>query len=73
MSFSFIFSIKLHIDDLKVLQLINKKFKIGKIYVYTSDSSAILKINKIVDLQKLFYILDIKPLNTTKYLDYFIF
>jgi hypothetical protein len=69
--FSFYFNIKLHIDDIKVLQNISQKLKVGKIYIH--KNTATFRISKYEELQKLFNILDIKPLNTTKYLNYIAF
>lgn len=70
-SFSFYFGINLHIDDIKVLQYISQRLVIGKIT--TDKKVCTLKIGKYEDLQKLFNILEIKPLNTTKYLNYLAF
>jgi len=69
--FSFFFRIKLHLDDIKVLHYINKKLKVGTIY--THKNTATLTISKFEELQILFNILEIKPLNTTKYLNYLAF
>jgi LAGLIDADG endonuclease len=68
--FSFYFNIKLHLYDIKVLHYI-KKLEVGKIY--THKNTATFRISKYEELQKLFNILEIKPLNTTKYLNYFSF
>ena len=68
--FSFYFNIKLHLDDIKVLHYI-KKLEVGKIY--THKNTATFRISKYEELQKLFNILEIKPLNTTKYLNHFAF
>lgn len=70
-SFSFYFGINLHIDDIKVLQYISQRLGIGKIT--TDKKVCTLKIGKYEDLQKLLNILEIKPLNTTKYLNYLAF
>jgi hypothetical protein len=69
--FTFFFRIKLHLDDIKVLHYINKKLEAGTIYTY--KNTATLTISKFEELQKLFNILEIKPLNTTKYLNYLAF
>ena len=69
--FTFNFKISLHIDDLKVIEYIHQKLGIGNIYTY--EKIAIFKISKKEDLYKLFKIFKIKPLNTTKYLNYLAF
>jgi hypothetical protein len=69
--FSFYFYIKLHLDDIKVLHYLNYKLELGK--VYTHEDTCTFRINKFEELHKLFNILDIKPLNTTKYLNYLAF
>ena len=69
--FSFYFYIKLHLDDIKVLHYIKQKLEVGKIY--THKNTATFRISKYEELQKLFNILEIKPLNTKKYLNYFAF
>ena len=71
--FSFYFNIKLHLDDIKVLHNIKQKLEVGKIY--THKNTATFSISKYEELQKLFNIVEIKPLNlnTTKYLNYFAF
>lgn len=61
--FNFYFNIKLHIDDIKVLQNINKKLGVGKIYIH--KNTAVFRVSKYEELQKIFDILEIKPLNTT--------
>jgi hypothetical protein len=70
-SFSFYFNIKLHLDNIKLLQCIKHKLEIGKIYTYKKTCT--FRISKYEELQKLFNILEIKPLNTTKYLNYLAF
>lgn len=61
----------MHIDDIKVLQTITKKLEIGKIYIH--KNTAMFRVSKYEELQKIFAILEIKPLNTTKYLNYLAF
>ncbi len=70
-SFSFVFGIRLHIDDIKVLQHISNKLKIGKIY--KEKNIAIFRVNNFEELQIIFNILEIKSLNTTKYLNFSVF
>lgn len=70
-SFSFCFGINLHIDDIKVLQYLSQRLGIGNIT--TNKKVASFKITKYEELQKLMDILEIKPLNTTKYLNYLAF
>lgn len=70
-SFSFYFGINLHIDDIKLLQYISQRLGIGKITI--DKKVCTLRIGKYEDLRKLFNILEIKPLNTTKYLNYLAF
>lgn len=57
--------------SIKVLQYISQRLGIGKIT--TDKKVCTLKIGKYEDLQKLLNILEIKPLNTTKYLNYLAF
>lgn len=70
-NFRFIFGINLHIDDLKVLLYIKEKLGIGKIY--TSNKIVTLRITKYKELQIILNILEIRPLNTSKYLNYLAF
>ena len=70
-SFRFVFRIKLHIDDIKVLQFIQQRLGLGKINTTLMDAS--LTINKHSEIIELIKFLDIKNLNTTKYLNYLAF
>ena len=54
-----------------MLHYIKQKLEVGKIY--THKNTVTFRISKYEELQKLFNILEIKPLNTTKYLNYFAF
>jgi len=70
-NFTFVFKIKLHIDDIEVLQYIQQRLGIGRITVYKNE--VIFTISRSEDLPTIFKILEIKPLNTTKYLNYLAF
>jgi hypothetical protein len=70
-SFRFVFKIKLHIDDIKALQYIQLRLRLGK--VNTTKNEAILTITKTAEIIELLKILEIKHLNTTKYLNYLAF
>jgi hypothetical protein len=66
--FTFMFKIGLHIDDLKVLKLIQEKLGIGKVRIYKNE--CIFNITDKNGIEKLIQIFDKYNLNTTKYLDY---
>ena len=71
--FKFRFQIKLHCDDRPLLEYIQNRLQIGKVYPlnlnsHTDHARWVLMSKK--DLYKLIKICDINPLNTTKYLDY---
>ena len=65
---SFRFKLELHIDDLSLLHYLKDRTKIGTISQRLK--SCTLVVAKREDVLKLFKILDVKPLITTKYLDY---
>ena len=72
-TFRFVFKIKLHKDDRPLLEYLSSKFNIGKVYpkdISIETISSTWEINTRADLLRLIEILDIHPLNTTKYLDY---
>jgi len=56
---------------LKYFNNIRQKLEVGKIYIH--KNTVTLRISKYKELQKLLNIFDIKPLNTTKYLNYIAF
>lgn len=64
----FIFQITLHIDDIKVLNLIKDKLEIGNVTVSKSSSS--YKVHSFKDIQKLLLIFNQFPLLTHKQIDY---
>ena len=70
-SVSFRFQLKLHIDDLQVLLNISKRLEAGTIHKGKNDATLVLSSKE--DILKIFHVLDIKPLNTTKYLNFLSF
>lgn len=69
--FSFKFQIGLHKDDLDALNYIKSKLDVGYVYAY-KDTQTFIVSNK-EGINKLIYIFDKYPLNTSKYLDYLSF
>lgn len=67
----FRFQIKLHSDDTKVLKYIQQRLGMGSVRVI--EGKAIFTVVSPKDLLKLLSLFDIKPLNTTKYLNYLVF
>ena len=71
--FKFRFQIKLHCDDRPLLEYIQNRLQIGKVYPLDLNSQtdhARWVVTSKKDLSKLIKIFDLNPLNTTKYLDY---
>lgn len=68
-SFSFMFSIRLHIDDLDVLKFIHKLLGIGNVRI-SGSKECVFSVTDIKGITKLIMIFDKFNLNTTKYLDY---
>ena len=71
--FKFRFQIKLHCDDRPLLEYIQNRLQIGKVYPLNQNSQTDYAKWVVVskkDLSKLIQIFEINPLNTTKYLDY---
>ena len=66
--FSFKFTIGLHKDDAGVLNIIQSKLRVGKIYSYKDKH--IFVVTKIEDINKLISIFSQYNLNTSKYLDF---
>nr|YP_009445507.1 LAGLIDADG endonuclease [Bipolaris cookei]ATV95677.1 LAGLIDADG endonuclease [Bipolaris cookei] len=66
--FSFKFTIGLHKDDLGVLNIIQSKLRMGKIYSYTDKY--IFVVTKMEDIKNLISIFSKYKLNTSKYLDF---
>jgi hypothetical protein len=66
--FTFMFSIGLHIDDIDVLNTIQKLLGVG--IVSKSNNECKFTVNDIEGIKKLIAIFDKYNLNTTKYLDY---
>ena len=67
-SFVFMFKIALHIDDLKVLELIKNKLGIGNIRIYNNE--CIFNVTDKKGIEKLIAIFTENNLNTTKHLDF---
>lgn len=61
----------MHSDDIEVLQNISKRLDAG--VIHTDKTNATLVLSSKEDNLKIFNILDIKPLNTTKYLNFLSF
>lgn len=68
-SFTFMFTIRLHIDDLEVLNFIKNLLGIGNVRVSGSKECVFTVADK-EGIIKLINIFDKYNLNTTKYLDY---
>jgi hypothetical protein len=66
--FSFNFTIGLHIDDLPVVNHIQKTLGIGSVYAY--KDKCYYRVNKRKDILKLISIFDTFALNSSKHLDY---
>lgn len=66
--YQFEFIIEVHIDDLAVLNFLQDKLNIGKVYAYCSSAS--WKVNRQADIKVLIDILSNNPLNTAKRLDF---
>lgn len=66
--FQFSFVIKLHIDDIKILEYIRTQLGIGNIT--TGESYCRFMISNLKDLQMIIDIFKNHPLNTTKYLNF---
>lgn len=66
--YQFEFQIELHIDDIAVLNLLQSKLNIGKVYAYPSSAS--WKVNRQADIKVIIDILSHNPLNTAKRLDF---
>jgi hypothetical protein len=66
--FSFMFTIRLHKDDMNVLIKIKTLLNLGR--VNTSNDECIFVVTKQEDIRKLISIFDKYNLNTSKYLDY---
>jgi hypothetical protein len=72
--FAFRFRIKLHLDDLKVINYIRDKMNCGNIEISNINNTALFYIRRSKDLnERLFPIFDSFTLNTTKFLDYLVF
>lgn len=67
-SFSFMFKIALHKDDLGVLKHIHSKLGVGNVRLYKND--CIFNVTNIEGIKLLISIFDKYNLNTTKHLDY---
>lgn len=70
-SFSFVFGIGLHIDDLNVLHYIQETLQMGK--VYTSTKKAELLVRRSDEIQKIISIFSDVPLNSNKQLNFLAF
>jgi hypothetical protein len=67
----FTFGIGLHIDDLKVLEFIQKSLQMGKIY--KSSSSATFMVRSLDDIYRIIDIFTKAPLNSNKQLNFLAF
>lgn len=68
-SFSFMFSIRLHIDDINVLNFIHKLLGIGNVRI-SGSKECVFSVTDKEGIKKIINIFDKFNLNTTKYLDY---
>lgn len=66
--FGFCFSIGLHVDDIKVLEFIQKKLQMGKIY--TQGSMATLLVQQQKNIKIIIDIFETAPLNSVKQLNF---
>lgn len=70
-SYSFIFGIGLHIDDLKVLEIIQQTLQIGKVYI-RSDKAEFL-VRRTDEVKLIIEIFTETPLNSNKQLNFLAF
>lgn len=68
--YSFSFEIKLHIDDIKVLNFIQNTLGIGKVYKYKSSPTCKFMVYKQSEVKKIIVIFSIYSLNSSKSLNY---
>lgn len=68
--FSFRFQLGLHIDDIMVLEYIQKKLNLGTITKNAAGDECRFVVSSMEDIEKLIAVFDKYTLNTTKYLDY---
>jgi LAGLIDADG endonuclease len=68
--YSFSFEIKLHIDDIKVLNFIQNTLGIGKVYKYKSSPTCKFMVYKQSEIKKIIEIFSIYSLNSGKSLNY---
>ena len=66
--FGFCFSVGLHVDDIKVLEFIQKKLQMGKIY--TKGSMATLLVQQQDNIKIIIDIFEAAPLNSIKQLNF---
>lgn len=66
--YQFEYIIELHVDDLPVLNYLQTKFNMGKVYQHSN--SAAWKVNRQAEVEKIISIFSENPLNTTKRLDF---
>lgn len=69
-SIGFVFKIDLHSDDRAILDYICNRLQIGQTGVYDSGAVARWSVSDFKGLSKLIGIIDLRSLNTSKYLDY---
>lgn len=70
-NYTFVFGIGLHIDDLKVLEFIQKTLQMGKIYTKSDDASII--IQRLDEIKIILDIFSTSPLNSNKQLNFLAF
>ena len=69
-SYSFKFQIHLHVDDLEVLNYIQKTLGMGKVYI--NGTAAMFSVRKQQDVVKIIEIFSKYPLNTFKFLNFLV-
>ena len=71
---SFNFSIKLHVNDLKVLETIKSKLNCGSVQTLNTEDAAYFRVAGVNQLQSIIFpIFDSFPLNGVKHLNYLAF
>jgi len=72
-NFRFQFFITLHVDDLSLLEFIQKSLNIGKVIVKHSRKDAVFVVSKLHEIGQIIDIFSRSPLNSTKQLNFLSF
>jgi hypothetical protein len=70
-NYTFVFGIGLHLDDLKVLEFIQKTLQVGKIYTKSGEAS--LVVQRLDEVKIILDIFSSFPLNSNKQLNFMAF